>query len=75
MSENRSLVTIANLSKEKIMYLLQMAQEFENVRIERFWTIKSWQLSSLSRLPAHAFRLKPQQTVWVPELLVLPTQR
>ena len=28
MSENRSLVTIANLSKEKIMYLLQMAQEF-----------------------------------------------
>lgn len=29
MSENRSLVTIANLSKEKIMYLLQMAQEFE----------------------------------------------
>ena len=29
MSENRSLVTIANLSKEKIMYLIQMAQEFE----------------------------------------------
>lgn len=29
MSENRSLVTIGNLSKEKIMYLIQMAQEFE----------------------------------------------
>lgn len=29
MPENRSLVTIANLSKEKIMYLIQMAQEFE----------------------------------------------
>lgn len=29
MNENRSLVTIANLSKEKIMYLIQMAQEFE----------------------------------------------
>ena len=29
MSENRSLVTIANLTKEKIMYLIQMAQEFE----------------------------------------------
>lgn len=29
MSENRSLVTIANLSKEKIMYLIMMAQEFE----------------------------------------------
>lgn len=29
MSDNRSLVTIANLSKEKIIYLLRMAQEFE----------------------------------------------
>lgn len=29
MSGNRSLVTIANLTKEKIMYLIQMAQEFK----------------------------------------------
>lgn len=29
MSDKHSLVTIANLSKEKILYLLQMAQEFE----------------------------------------------
>lgn len=29
MNENRSLVTIANLSKDKIMYLIYMAQEFE----------------------------------------------
>lgn len=29
MKKKRSLVTIANLSKEKIMYLIQMAQEFE----------------------------------------------
>ena len=29
MNKKSSLVTIANLSKEKIMYLLQMAQEFE----------------------------------------------
>ena len=29
MSDNRSLVTIANLTKEKIMYLLRMAGEFE----------------------------------------------
>lgn len=29
MNGNRSLVTIANLSKEKIMYLIQMAEEFE----------------------------------------------
>ena len=27
--ENRSLVTIANHSKEKILYLLEMAKEFE----------------------------------------------
>ena len=27
--ENRSLVTIADLSKEKLMYLLRMAGEFE----------------------------------------------
>ena len=27
--ENRSLVTIAEHSKEKIMYLLEMAREFE----------------------------------------------
>lgn len=27
--ENRSLVTIADHSKEKIMYLLRMAEEFE----------------------------------------------
>ena len=29
MNKKSSLVTIANLSKEKIMYLLQMTQEFE----------------------------------------------
>lgn len=29
MNENRSLVSIANLSKDKIMYLFYMAQEFE----------------------------------------------
>lgn len=29
MNENRSLVSIANLSKDKIMYLIYMAQEFE----------------------------------------------
>lgn len=29
MTETRSLVTIANLSREKIMYLIRMAEEFE----------------------------------------------
>lgn len=30
MSDNRSLVSIANLSREKILYLMEMACEFEN---------------------------------------------
>lgn len=30
MSDNRSLVSIANLSREKILYLMEMAREFEN---------------------------------------------
>lgn len=29
MSDNRSLVSIAGLSREKILYLMEMAQEFE----------------------------------------------
>ena len=37
--ENRSLVTIANHSKERILYLLEMAQEFERTVI--CWTRKS----------------------------------
>ena len=31
--ENRSLVTIANHSKERILYLLEMAQEFESLSL------------------------------------------
>ena len=33
--ENRSLVTIAEHSKEKILYLLEMAKEFEKKINER----------------------------------------
>ena len=29
MNENRSLVSIANLSKDKIMYIIYMEQEYE----------------------------------------------
>ena len=41
--ENRSLVTIANHSKERILYLLEMAQEFELKRDRTVicWTRKS----------------------------------
>ena len=45
--ENRSLVTIAEHSKEKILYLLEMAKEFEKKP-------SSWPLSSLNPPPAHA---------------------
>ena len=45
--ENRSLVTIADHSKEKIMYLLRMAGEFEKHRV------KSWLLCFLNRLRGH----------------------
>ena len=35
--ENRSLVTIAEHSKEKILYLLEMAKEFEKKPNRKFF--------------------------------------
>ena len=32
--EKHNFVTIADLSKDKILYLIKMAQEFENIPIE-----------------------------------------
>ena len=45
MNGNRSLVTIANLSKEKIMYLIQMAEEYCRAyecgwQLEEFYEVK-----------------------------------
>ena len=43
--ENRSLVTIANHSKERILYLLEMAQEFEwkwHKSLKRDRTVICW---------------------------------
>lgn len=57
-----SLVTIANLSKEKIMYLIEMAQAFEKIPTGKSWTGKSSQRSSSSRQRVRAFRLKRLQT-------------
>ena len=39
--ENRSLVTIANHSKERILYLLEMAREFEK-KPNFYWTFWLW---------------------------------
>lgn len=44
--ENRSLVTIAEHSKEKILYLLEMAKEFEKKPNRKF----GWQSSRHSFL-------------------------
>lgn len=38
--ENRSLVTIAEHSREKILYMLEMAKEFEAIPIGIYWTGK-----------------------------------
>lgn len=40
MAEKRSLVTIANLTRDKIMYLIEMAAEFENILTGNFWKVK-----------------------------------
>ena len=61
--ENRSLVTIAEHSKEKILYLLEMAKS---------WTAKLLPPFSLSPPPVHDSVLKPQQTDWEPALSDLP---
>lgn len=63
MSENRSLVTIANLSKEKIMYLIQMAQEFEKRPNRKILDDKVVATLFLNHLRVHACRLKRQPIV------------
>lgn len=46
--ENRSLVTIANHSKERILYLLEMAREFEKKPNRHLLDEKLLQLFSLN---------------------------
>ena len=70
--ENRSLVTIAEHSKEKILYLLEMAKEFERSLTVKSWTAKLLPPFSLSPPPVHDSVLKPQQTDWEPALSDLP---
>lgn len=72
---NHSLVTIANLSRDKIMYLITMAQEFEknpNRKILDGRIIATLFLS-LPRVPV--FPLRPPPTVWERVSSVLPILR
>lgn len=70
--ENRSLVTIAEHSKEKILYLLEMAKEFEKKPNRKILDGKV--VATLFFEPSTRTRLslKPQQTDWEPALSDLP---
>ncbi len=70
--ENRSLVTIAEHSKEKILYLLEMAKEFEKKPNRKILTAKLLPPFSLSPPPVHDSVLKPLQTDWEHASLDLP---
>ena len=54
--ENRSLVTIANHSKERILYLLEMAKEFEKKPNRRLLAEKSGCDSFLRTFHSHAVK-------------------
>ena len=64
--ENRSLVTIAHHSKEKILYMLEMAKAFEERPNRRLLEGKVVATLFLSPLPVRVSASRPQQTVWVP---------
>ena len=86
--KNRSLVTIANHSKEKLLYLIKMAEEFEkhpNRKILEGKVVATlfFEPSTRTRLSFETaanrlgarFRLRLLPIVWVPKLLVLQTLR
>lgn len=58
----QNLVTIANLSKEKIEYLIEMAQEFEKHPNRKILDGKVVATLFLNLLPVPAFLLKLQPT-------------
>ena len=68
--ENRSLVTIAEHSKEKILYLLEMAKEFEKKPNRKI--LDGRVVATLFFEPVHDSVLKPQQTDWEHASLDLP---
>lgn len=58
-----NFVTIADLSREKILYLIKSAQEFEAHPNREILKGKVVATLFSSRQPAHVLVLKPQQTV------------
>lgn len=60
MNENRSLVSIANLSKDKIMYLIYMAQEFEKHPNRKILDDRVVATLFLNHLRVHVYRSKQQ---------------
>ena len=70
--ENRSLVTIAEHSKEKILYLLEMAKEFEKKPNRKILDGKVVATLFFEPSTRHDSVLKPQQTDWEPALSDLP---
>ena len=75
MITNSSLVSIANLSREKILYLMEMAHEFE-LRPNRKLLdgrIVATLFSSPAR--AHAFRLRRPRTDSAHASSDLPTRK
>lgn len=64
--ENRSLVTIAEHSKEKILYMIEMAKQFEARPNRRLLEGKVVATLFSSRLPAQDSVLKQQPTAWEP---------
>ena len=70
--ENRSLVTIAEHSKEKILYLLEMAKEFEKKPNRKILDGRVVATLFFEPPPVHDSVLKPQQTDWEHASLDLP---
>ena len=73
--ENRSLVTIADHSKEKIMYLLRMAGEFEKHTNRKL--LEGKVVATLFFEPSTRTRLslKRQRIVWERASSGLPTRK
>ena len=73
--ENRSLVTIAEHSKEKILYLLEMAKEFEKKPNRKLLDNKVVATLFSSHPPEHDSVLKQQPTAWEHGLSDSPTPK
>ena len=73
--EKHNFVTIADLTKEKILYMIEMAEEFEKHPNREI--LKGKVVATLFFEPSTRtdYRLRPLPTVSVPVSSVLPTQR